>query len=48
MLDIVMKRSNGIDVCQALRKQGVTLPIVAVTGALSCIAGPVVIVKDLE
>lgn len=33
MLDIVMKQSNGVDVCRRLRRDGVTLPIVAVTGA---------------
>lgn len=31
-LDIVMKRSDGADVCRALRRSGVKLPIYAMTG----------------
>ena len=36
MLDIVMKMSNGVDVCRNLRAQGYTLPILAVTGTTAC------------
>ena len=44
MLDIVMKMSNGVDVCRNLRAQGYTLPILAVTGSV----GPMDIVRYKE
>jgi CheY-like chemotaxis protein len=36
LLDIQMKEMNGDEVCKRLRQQGITSPIIAVTGVVSC------------
>ena len=35
LLDIVMKRSDGVQVCRALRAAGCRVPIIAMTGNVS-------------
>ena len=35
LLDIVMKKSDGVQVCRELRAAGCTIPIIAMTGNVS-------------